>query len=52
MFGTLLKERKRVDNGRKENVLMEEFPSARVIKFTFVHHDHPVVCEKASYEYD
>lgn len=37
MFGTLLKGKKRVDNGRKEVGVMDEFPSARQKKLTFVY---------------
>lgn len=52
MFGTLLKGKKRVDNGRTEEVVMEEFPSARVIKLTFAYKLVYIVGGKASYEYD
>lgn len=37
MFGTLLKGKKRVDNGRKEEIVIEELPSARVIKLIFIY---------------
>ena len=47
MFGTLLKGKNRADNGRNEEVVMEEFQSARVKILTFVYKSIHVVCGKA-----
>lgn len=52
MFGILLKGKKRVDNGRIEEVVMEEFLSVRVIKLIFVYKLVYIVGDKVFYEYD
>lgn len=52
MFGTLLKGKKRVDNGRKEVGVMDEFPSARQKKINLCLQSAYMVCGEASYEYD